>query len=376
MSRSAPLRILHVITQLDMGGAERQLYNLCRLLPPERFACQVLSLKAGGSLKSRFEAAGCPVHELDRRESGGTVGQMLLLIRHLRDWRPDLLQTWLLKANHVGRIAAAIAAQHPVVASYRDMGFAARLGDTLLDRLLAPSSALILHNSQGGRHAHLGRTDESGMIRHRLLPNGVDSETFRPDPAARSVIRRERGLPQDAPVVIMVARLHPIKDPGLFLAVGRAVRRRMPRARFWLVGDGPLADSLAADLAADPDPGIWLAGERKDIPRLLAAADLALLTSRSEGLSNTILEAMACGLPVIAMAVGGNAELIVEGDTGLLLGKREPEAIARRVVQVLQNQAFGAEMGRRGRERVEKLYSLNRLICRAEKIYERLILGG
>ncbi len=85
---------------------------------------------------------------------------------------------------------------------------------------------------------------------------------------------------------------------------------------------------------------------------------------------------MACGLPVIAMAVGGNAELIVEGDTGLLLGKREPEAIARRVVQVLQNQAFGAEMGRRGRERVEKLYSLNRLICRAEKIYERLILGG
>jgi glycosyltransferase involved in cell wall biosynthesis len=376
MSRSTTHRILHMITQLDVGGAEVQLLNLCRMLPSERFSCTVLSLKAGGSLVPRFEAAGCRVIELDRRDHGGPIGQLVKLTNFLREWEPDLIQTWLLKANHVGRLAAAISARHPVLAGFRDMGFGAGLGDTILDRLLAPASTMVLHNSDGGRRAHLARLDEDGFTRHKLLPNGIDAELFRPDPEARAQVRAERGLPDKARVVAMVARLHAIKNPALFLEVARAVRERHPDIHFWLVGGGPLATQLDVALAARPDPGIWLTGERDDVPQLLAAADLALLTSRSEGLSNTVLEAMACGLPVLATDVGGNGELVADGVNGYLLREQAAGPIAERVVQVLQNQKLAEEMGRQGRARLLEQFSLAGLAGRAGDYYERVIRGG
>lgn len=376
MSRVRPHRILHVITQLDMGGAERQLLNLCRLMPRDRFESAVLSLKAGGTLVPEFRAAGCEVFELDRRDHGGASGQLLALVRLLREWKPDLAQTWLLKGNHVGRLAASLAANCPTVAGFRDMGFAAGPSDTFLDRLLAPATALILHNSDGGRRAHLDRLHERSGPRHGLLPNGVDSALFRPDAEARAEVRAELGLADGTPVVIMVARLQPIKNPDLFLAVGRRVRKALPDARFWLVGGGFEAERLQALLDADPDPGIWLAGERFDVPRLLAAADLALLTSRSEGLSNTILEAMACGLPVLATDVGGNAELVNDGETGYLLPVHEADPIAARVTKLLQDIPLAEKMGRRGREILEERYSLESLVERAGRYYERVIHGG
>ncbi len=370
------IRILHVITQLDTGGAERQLLALCRSLPADRFAQQVVSLRAGGGLAAEFAASGCPVTELDRAAQGGPLGQLIALAALLRRERPDILQTWLLKANHVGRLAALLAGQHPVVASFRDMGFQAGPGDTLLDRLLAGGSSLILHNSASGRAACLARTGEAGGSRHLLLPNGVDTERFRPDAQARRRLREELGLGAADSVVVMVARLHPVKDPGLFLAVGRAVRQSLPSCRFWLVGAGPLAASLQAELAARPDPGLWLAGERQDIPALLAAADLALLTSRSEGLSNTVLEAMAAGLPVLAPDVGGNRELIRDGETGFLLKTRDPVEIAALVVQVLRNKPLASNLGGQGRRRAEAEFSLNRLVTHSLGYYERLIEDG
>lgn len=370
------VRIVHVITQLDTGGAESQLLALCRGLPAERFDCHVVSLKAGGTLRPAFLAAGCAVSALDRRDCGGGFGQLLALVRLLRRERPDIVQTWLLRANHVGRLAALLAGQPPLIATYRDMGFQAGPRDSLLDRLLAAGTELALHNSAQGRRAHLARTGEAALRRHRLLPNGVDTERFRPDPEARRRLRGELGVPPEAPVVLMVARLHPVKDPALFLAVGRRVRQTLPEARFWLVGDGPLAPALREELAAQPDPGLWLAGERSDVPALLAAADLLVLTSHSEGLSNTILEAMAAGLPVLATDVGGNRELIVEGKNGRLLPTRDLGAIAGNVVQLLRNQALAASFGEVGRRRAVAEFSLQGLVGRSLAVYERLIQGG
>jgi glycosyltransferase involved in cell wall biosynthesis len=150
----------------------------------------------------------------------------------------------------------------------------------------------------------------------------------------------------------------------------------LPSARFWLVGGGYLAPRIQAELDAQPDPGLWLAGERADIPALLAAADLALLTSHSEGLSNTILEAMASSLPVLAMDVGGNRELIRNGENGFLLESRDPAKIAAVVVQVLQNQVLASKLGACGRQRAEAEFSLNRLAIRSIEYYERLIESG
>ncbi|MEZ4398167.1 MAG: glycosyltransferase [Candidatus Krumholzibacteriia bacterium] len=370
------IRILHVITQLDRGGAERQLLALVRGLPAGRFEQEVVALRAGGALAPAFQEAGCAVRALDRRDHGGPIGQFLALVRLLRRRPPDILQTWLVKANHVGRLAACLSGQTPVLATLRDMGYQVGPGDALLERLLAAGTSRVIHNSVQGRNAYLARVHDPGRAWQLLLPNGVDAERYRPDPAARERVRAALGVGPDDPVVIMVARLHPIKDPRLFLAVGRKVRQNLPAARFWLVGDGDLGPDLRRWLATEPDPGLWMAGDRDDVPALLAAADLALLTSRSEGLSNMILESMAVGLPVLATAAGGNAELVREGETGQLLPSRDPDAIAERVEQLLQNPGLARELGKAGRRRVETDFSLALLAERSIGIYERLIEGA
>jgi len=365
-----PIRVLHIITQLDVGGAEHQLLTLCRHLPRDRFACRVATLVAGGELVPRFVEAGVPVDALDRGSTGGRRGQLLAIARAIRAWRPHVVQTWLSKANHVGRLAALLAGRPPLVACFRDQGFNAGPGDTFLDLCLEPLTARVLHNSATGRDSYLRRLRLARPSRQALLPNGIDAGRYRPDPTARAALRAERGLAADDPVVVMVARLHPVKDPALFLALARRVRRELPAARFWLVGGGPLAADLAGDLAADPDPGVWLAGERDDVPRLLAAADLAVLTSRSEGLSNTILEAMSVGLPVVVTRVGGNGELVVEGETGHLVADRDAAALAAPVIALLRDPARRRAFGQAGRARVVAEFSIERMVQRAANCYE------
>lgn len=367
------IRIQHVITQLAVGGAETQLLALCRRLPSDRYNLSVVSLVEGGSLRIPLEEAGVRVLELDRRKTGGPIGQMRALVAEMRRWKPDILQTWLRKANHVGRIAGLLSGQRKIIAGVRDMGFDAGLGDTLLDLATEPLTSLYLHNSEQGRDAYIQRLRLSPRRKHGILRNGIDTDRFRPDPEKRASIRQSMGLAPEDFVVIMVARLDAIKDPWLFLDIARQVRAREPRGRFWLVGGGKLEAELQSILEREPDEGIWLAGEHGDIPDLLAAADLALLTSRSEGLSNTILEAMSSSLPVVATDVGGNRELIVHGENGLLSASREADDLAGRLLGLMAEREKLAVMGRNGRRRVEEEFSLSTLGDRAEAFYIDLL---
>lgn len=367
------IRIQHVITQLAVGGAETQLLALCRRLPADRYDLSVVSLVEGGSLRDPLEKAGVRVLELDRRRTGGPLGQVRALVAEMRSWQPDILQTWLRKANHVGRIAGLLSGRRKIIAGVRDMGFDAGFGDTLLDLAADPLTSLYLHNSEQGRDAYIQRLRLSPRRKHVILRNGIDTDRFRPHPEKRAAIRQSMGLAPEDFVVIMVARLDPIKDPWLFLDIARRVRSRNPHSRFWLVGGGKLKAELQSILAKDPDKGIWLAGEHGDVPDLLAAADMALLTSRSEGLSNTILEAMSASLPVMATDVGGNRELIVHGENGLLSASREAGEMAVRLLGLMGEREKLAVMGRNGRRRVEEEFSLSTLGDRAEAFYRDLL---
>jgi glycosyltransferase involved in cell wall biosynthesis len=366
-------RILNVITQLDMGGAERQLLNLCRGLDARQFDCRVLSLKRGGTLVPDFQGAGATIYELDRRDLGGTMGQLIAVARLLRRVQPDILQTWLMKGNHVGRMAAAMVGQQHVVAGYRDMGFGAAAKDTWLDSLLGGGTERILHNSRRGREAFLSRVPGAAPVLQGILPNGIDSGIFQTDQGTRERVRDSLGIAPDEQIVVMVSRLHRIKDPVLFLALARQVLARNPATRFWLLGGGPLEPELRRALASEPLDRFWLAGERSDIPELLAAADLSVLTSRSEGLSNSILEAMCAALPVMATDVGGNGELIRSGVNGYLFGSRDPRLMAESVVDLLQKPDHLRDLGRAGAEMVRKNYTLPVMLRRAHRFYRRLL---
>jgi sugar transferase (PEP-CTERM/EpsH1 system associated) len=211
--------------------------------------------------------------------------------------------------------------------------------------------------------------------------NGVDAERFHPAPEGREPIE---GCPFGEPglwLVGTVGRMQPVKDQAnLVRAFVRAIERdpaQRARLRLVLVGDGPLLEDARTVLTAARLTSLaWLPGERSDIPEILRGLDCFVLPSLAEGISNTILEAMASGLPVIATAVGGNPELIEAGRTGELVPPADPEALASKILEYSQNTDAARAAGQAGRARVERQYSLAGMVNRYDAMYTRLLAAS
>jgi glycosyltransferase involved in cell wall biosynthesis len=194
--------------------------------------------------------------------------------------------------------------------------------------------------------------------------NGVDTEVFRPGTTGAEV-RRELGCPPDAPLVGCVGRLDPIKDHETLLRAFDELRRRFPAAQLVCVGDG----AERARLTRLAGPGVHLLGTRTDTPRLLQAMDVFALASRNEGISNTILEAMATGLPVVASRVGGNPELVVDGGTGRLFQAGDVDALAAALAEYLGDPALRAAHGEAGRDRCLERFSVDAMVRAYEDVW-------
>jgi len=187
-----------------------------------------------------------------------------------------------------------------------------------------------------------------GVSSERLLviPTAVDPARL--EERGGEAIRAELGIPGDAPVVLSIGALDPEKDPLAHLDVGRRVLASIPEARHVVAGDGPLRKPVAR---AARDPRILLVGERRDVGRLLAAADVLVVASRSEGLPASVLEAGVTGVPVAAFAVGGVPEVVEDGVTGLLVGAGDRAALAAAAVRLLRDRSLGRRVAAAARER-------------------------
>jgi glycosyltransferase involved in cell wall biosynthesis len=331
------LRILHLITGLGLGGAETWLARLLERLPQDRFDCRVVSLLGlsggpdgpdgpggpggPGALAGRIRAIGVPVQSLGlQRGAFGLPGAsglagFLRLASLLRQWRPQVVQTWLYHADLLGLLAARASGCGAAVSwglrsGYMDFsryGLGTRLTVRACAALSAwPEAATV--NSQAGaeRHRALGYRTRNMVV----LVNGVDGQVFRPDALARARLRAEWGVGGDAVLVGLAARLDPMKGHDVFCAAARSVLERFPEARFVFCGQGTgLAE--APDGALDAllgRHGLAAAavrlGRRDDMPTVLAALDVLALPSLGEGFPNVLAEALACGTPVACLDVG------------------------------------------------------------------------
>jgi glycosyltransferase involved in cell wall biosynthesis len=206
--------------------------------------------------------------------------------------------------------------------------------------------------------------------------NGVPSDFACTDPAARGQVRREFGIPPASPVVISVGRLDSVKGHIYLVEAAARVREAVPNARFLLVGSGPEESRLrrrAAEL--NMGDGLIFAGLRHDVARLLAAADVAVLPSLYEGFGLAAVEAMAAGMPVVGTRVGGLPEVIVDGETGLLVPPASPEGMAEAVIRLCRDADLRRRLGDAGRERHAQRFTLDRMIREFENIYGEC-LGG
>jgi glycosyltransferase involved in cell wall biosynthesis len=371
---SAP-RVLHVITGLRTGGAEMMLLKLASSTADRAL---VVSLTGEGPMGERMREAGVEVRSLGMRPGTPDLRAVPRLIRIIREWRPDLVQTWMYHADLLGGIAGRLAGV-PVVWNIRQstldrstsklhtratLAICARLSHRLPARIVSCSRA------GSNLHADLGY-DGSRIV---LIPNGFDVEHFRPDAVAREEVRRELGVPPSAPLIGLVARFDPQKDHRSFLAAAAILGERWPEARFLLCGDGLTAGNAEVrGWIRDHrlEDRVLLLGRRPDVNRVMAALDVATSASYQEGFPNVIGEAMATGLPCVVTDAGDSGSIV--GSAGIVVPVRDPEALARGWDEVLSLEpAARSRLGEAARQRVVDRFSLRTSVSRYEALYTQI----
>jgi glycosyltransferase involved in cell wall biosynthesis len=374
-----PIRVVHLITDLDVGGAELLLSRLVVAADRQRFRMRVISMMSPGAVGTEIAAQGIEVQTLGIRRAFPDPRGLLRLVALLRREPTDLLQSWLYHADLLGVLAAKLARVPRLAWNVRcsdmDMSRYSPLSFAL-PRLLARLSRVpdaVLVNSAAGKavHERLGYKPR----RWELIPNGIDVERFRPDPEARARLRAELDLASGAFVICLPARFDPMKDHTTFLAAAARFARACSAARFLLVGRGCDADNARLRALVERSgcaDRILLLGERRDMPRVLAAADVVSLSSSfGEGFPSVLGEAMACGTPVVSTNVGDAAAII--GDTGRIVPVRDSVAMAAEWCRLSE---LGAEarvgMGLSERKRIEESYTFPKVVGRYENLYEDL----
>ena len=371
-----PLALCHVITSTRVGGAEAQLLRFLRATPPDRAHQRVISLEPLGSLAPQMEAAGAQVLSLNLRPGpAALLSGVRALASLLRAQPAQVVQTWMYHADLLGLAASRLAGRPPVVWSLRCSDLALSRSTALVVRLcalLSSRAAAVVANSASGLawHQGLGYRNQ----RPRMIPNGFDCDLFRPDAQARAQAREELGLGPEHLLVGHVARWDPAKDHANFLAAASQVAQDLPQARFALIGQGTEQGNPA--LAACQAPALagrcFLLGQRDDVPRWLAAMDLFVSSSRSEGFPNAVGEAMACATPVVATDAGDTA--LILGETGRVVPVGQPQSLAQAMAQVLalpapERQAMGAQ----GRRRMEEHYAAPVMVRAYMDLYKEIL---
>ena len=379
------IRVAHVITRLDLGGAQDNTLHTVRHLKTP-FA-PFLVAGPGGLLDEETLRSGMEAHfvaSLIRPiRPWRDVAAVAALARLFRRLRPEIVHTHSSKAGIVGRTAAAVAGVPVVVHTIHGFGFhpgqagALRAALFLAERAVRPLTTHVVAVSR----AHVERGAALGLLdpaRASVIRSGVHLAEIRAAAGAaasrgREAHRARLGLPQDGPLVGMVACLKPQKAPLDFVEVASRVARGRPDVRFVIAGDGELRGAVVSRARAlGLDDRLHLLGWRRDVPDLLAALDVLVLTSRWEGLPRVIPEAIAASVPVVATAVDGSAEILHDGLNGFLAPPGDVEGIAARLARLLDDPDLRRRVADAARPLLEE-FDIDRMVRRQEALYARLL---
>jgi glycosyltransferase involved in cell wall biosynthesis len=375
---SLPIRVVHLITDLDAGGAEIMLARLIETFDPAILENIVVSLKSGGIIAERI-GQRARVIGLNMQPGRVNPGGVLRAMQVVRTLRPSVLQTWLYHADLVGLLAGTLARVPAIVWNVRCSALdPADYGPTLplILRVLAAASrrpAAVVCNSFSGlrEHERLGYRPRQWAV----IPNGLDVRECMPNPAARTEVRSELGLSESAVLIGLVARMHPMKDHETFLRAASIIRAHRADVHFIVAGRGTRESEALRALVSDMGLAqcIHLLGEQRGVSRVLAALDIAVSSSASgEGFPNVVLEAMACGTPCVVTDTGDSAYVV--GDTGRVVPPKNPAALANAVEQVLAlNSAARQELGRTARARALSEFSVSTISQRYQDLYTELV---
>jgi glycosyltransferase involved in cell wall biosynthesis len=383
--RPHPISVLHIITRLIVGGAQENTLYTARYLDQNRYQVDVLSGKQTGSEGSLIEeglSQHVPITFIPEmvRQVNPVLDAIALwkIFQTIYRKKYVIVHTHSSKAGILGRVAAKIAGAPVIVHTVHGWSFhdqmhpIKRVLYILLERFCARfTDALIVVTEldrQKGLQAKIGKPGQYSLIRSAIL-----LEEFDPNKADRYSIRRGLGLPPEAPVLGTVGRFSAQKNPLGWIQVAKWVSQVVPECWFLMVGDGPLrpqAETMLNELGLKERT--ILPGIRRDVPELMAAMDVFLLTSRWEGLPRVIPQAMSMGLPVVATSVDGSKELIRTGVNGFLCPSGNLNCLSESCIELLNNAVLRQKISLAGRETVKQEFDLSQMIAQIDTLYRDL----
>lgn len=371
------LRVLRIIARMNVGGPALQVTGLLDGMDPERFDHRVLTghVESGEADYLALRAPQAAVHYVDGLgrsvRAAADLRALRTLTHEIRAFQPHIVHTHTAKAGVLGRVAARASRVPAVVHTFHGHllhGYfspAVTRAVVLTERALARSSTRLVAVGAQVRDdllaAGIGRPEQ-----YVVVPPGL---TLPPAPS-RATARTSLGLPLDPPVVTLVARLTAVKRPERFVDVARALAARHPDAVFAVCGEGDLLPELQRQ-AADLGGRVRFLGWRGDVETVYAASDVVVLTSDNEGMPVSLIEAALSGVPAVATRVGSVAEVVADGETGLLV---EPDAVvlSAAVHRLLSDGALRHRMAAAATQRAESRFGRSRLVGDIERLYEQI----
>lgn len=363
-----PIRVLQIIPTLVRGGAEKQMTFLAAGLPRDKFDVHVAVLTHDGPYRESLEKRGIPVTVIGKRWKYDP-GSYWRLKRFIRELRPDVVHTWIFAANSYGRSAALAAGVPHVIAGERCVDPWKTWHQFAIDRWLAKRTEQIVTNSTGVRDFYVahGLPAEKFVI----IPNGIEPSDQ--PVGTRADLLRELGLPDSARLIGAVGRLWPQKRYKDLIWTAELLKAGRGDTHFLIVGDGPQREQLESychDILVEDH--VHFLGERSDVPRLLAHLDCFWLGSGYEGQSNSLMEAMLAGVPVVATNIAGNRDLVVADETGFLVDVGDAGQFARKTHAILEDRELASRLGAAGRRRMLTEFSVDKMIARHAELYQEV----
>ncbi len=378
LGREPPPLVAHVIYALGTGGLENGLVNILNRMPADRYRHAIVCLTEAHAFAGRLHDRSIPIVELHKRP-GHDLALYGRLWRALRRLRPAIVHSRNLAALEMQAVTLALPGVRRVHGEHGRDVYDLDGSNRRYNRLRRALRPLIHRYVAVSRDLAGWLEGPIGVPPERIsqIYNGVDQERFRPGEGGASL--PSGFLPEVDPLVIgTVGRLAEVKDQRTLVDAFARLLQRAPalrdRARLVLVGDGPMRESLQRRI---DEHGLgklaWISGDRDDVDELLRAMHLFVLPSLGEGISNTILEAMATGLPVIATRIGGNPELVEEGDNGLLVPVGDADALAEALARLADNPDERRRMGAAGLQRVRDTFNWDRAVAEYQAVYDRVL---
>jgi len=364
------MKIVYLIDSLEtiQAGTEKQLSHLLHYFPSAGFDVHLVSLQ-----KSPFLLHDAP-HifpqvNFSALNAKSDMSKSLLSLLHLflllKKEKPFLVHTFFPAANSFGILVARLAGIKNLISSRRDMGFNLSPTDIFLLKIADKYVSRIIVNAEKIKD-YTAKTEHVPYKKIKVIHNGISLSSYNPG--------HERSV-QDKPIIGIVANMNrQVKRVDLFIKAAAIIQKEIAHAEFWILGDGPLRqdlERLAADKSLNSHIRFW--GRESEISKFLSQMTIGVITSDSEGLSNSIMEYMCAGLPVVATDVGGNPELVRQGLTGLLVPPNDEVSIANAILKLIKNPKEIERMGTNGRDVIRKEFSIEKMLRETSLVYKSLI---